>query len=186
MPRFARGKKSRAISQRSGFDFPYKRAIREPGTGLIIDSRESDGAYNRVDHPQNFPPRKKGEALGLRNASPDFVPWSGPLYLHFDVSSGNSVRTWSLGDDWCRIFELPKDNVVFLSTIYVDGSAYTADSAFKINARVNEALANEQTVSTNNTTYTGIQFLSFDLVDGLTVNLSNNGQTLYQENQDLV
>jgi hypothetical protein len=67
--RWAGGRKARAIDQRSGFEFPYKYLIREPGTKLLIDGRESDGRYNLVDHPQNFQPKDVSDTTALRNAT---------------------------------------------------------------------------------------------------------------------
>lgn len=37
----------------------------------MVHPRESDGAYNIVDHPQNFAPKKLQEAIAVRWAHPD-------------------------------------------------------------------------------------------------------------------
>ena len=70
MPSYSSGKNAIAICERSGLKFPYREMIKEPGTGLFIHKSESDGMYNRVDHPQNH---IKGAAdkQSLRNANPD-------------------------------------------------------------------------------------------------------------------
>lgn len=68
---FAKGKRALAICDRSGMAYPYREMIREPGTGLIVHWSESDGRYNAVDHPQNFPPRDLADAIALRWARPD-------------------------------------------------------------------------------------------------------------------
>lgn len=68
--RFARGKKARAICDRSGFEIAYKDSVIEPGTGIRVDKRWSDGMWNRVDHPQNFP-ADTSENIGLRDPRTD-------------------------------------------------------------------------------------------------------------------
>lgn len=77
--KYASGKKSFGICDRSGFKVPYKRLVKEPGTGLMVDKRWSDGRWNRVDHPQNFPP-DVGETIGLKNPRPDIID-PQPNYL---------------------------------------------------------------------------------------------------------
>ena len=70
--RYASGKKSFGVCDRTGFKVPYKKLVKEPGTGILVDRSWSDGIWNRVDHPQNFP-ADVGESIGLRNPRPDFV-----------------------------------------------------------------------------------------------------------------
>ena len=68
--KFAKGKKARAICDRSGFEYAYKEMVVEPGTGLLVHKSMSDGRWNRVDHPQNFP-ADVNETIGLRNPRTD-------------------------------------------------------------------------------------------------------------------
>jgi len=68
---YAKGTRALAICHRSGFAFPYREMVREPGTGYLVHWTESDGVWNVVDHPQNFPPRDLSDAIALRWASPD-------------------------------------------------------------------------------------------------------------------
>lgn len=68
--KYAQGKKARAICDRSGFEHAYRDMVVEPGTGLLVYKGWSDGRYNRVDHPQNFP-ADVGEAVGLENPRTD-------------------------------------------------------------------------------------------------------------------
>jgi hypothetical protein len=42
----------------------------EPGTGLLVHRSQTDGKWNIVDHPQNFP-ADVGEAIGLENPRTD-------------------------------------------------------------------------------------------------------------------
>lgn len=71
MARYSSGKgKTRFQSDRSGFTFPYLEGVIEPGTGLFVHKSENDGMWSLAKHPQNFPPKLKPEAIGLRNARP--------------------------------------------------------------------------------------------------------------------
>lgn len=68
--KFARGKRARAVCDRSGFEHALKDMVVEPGTGLLVYKRWSDGRWNRVHHPQNFS-ADTSEAVGLKNARTD-------------------------------------------------------------------------------------------------------------------
>lgn len=68
--RFAKGKKAFAICDRTGFKISYRDMVKEPGTGLFVDKSWSDGRWNRVDHPQNFP-ADVSENIGLKNPRTD-------------------------------------------------------------------------------------------------------------------
>ncbi len=67
---FATGKNAWAICQRSGLRFPYKEIVTEPGTGLRVHFSESDGAYNRVQHPQ-LHIKGVSDRIGLEKPYPD-------------------------------------------------------------------------------------------------------------------
>ncbi len=82
MPVFATGKNAIAICQRSGFKFPYKEIITEPGTGLRVHYSESDGMYNRVDHPQ-LHIKGVSDKIGLRKPFPDIDDSLGFLIDEF-------------------------------------------------------------------------------------------------------
>lgn len=74
MPKhYATGKSANAvfICDRSGKKYPRSKMVREPGTGLFVHWAESDGPYNAVDHPQNYPPKDITEAVAVRWARPD-------------------------------------------------------------------------------------------------------------------
>ena len=71
MARYASGGgKTRFESDRSGFTFPYREGVVEPGTGLFVHKSENDGMYSLAKHPQNFPPKLDPETIGLKNARP--------------------------------------------------------------------------------------------------------------------
>jgi hypothetical protein len=72
MSNFSSGKNAYAICQRSGLKYKYKDIIKEPGTGLLVYYEESDGKYNRVDHPQ-LHVRAKSDAMSLEFPSSETV-----------------------------------------------------------------------------------------------------------------
>lgn len=94
MPRtFATGKNAIAICQRSGMKFPYSEMIIEPGTGLFIHYSESDGMYNRVDHPQ-LHIKGVSDRIGLRQPHPDVQLPVTVDYL--TDNSGNYITALSM------------------------------------------------------------------------------------------
>ena len=58
---YARGKRSKAISDRSGMEFPYTEMIKE-WNGSLVDISEFE-----PKHPQLDPPYHKADAIALRN-----------------------------------------------------------------------------------------------------------------------
>lgn len=73
MAKWVKGKKARFVCDRSGFEYPYKEGVLEPGTGYFVHRSETDGMYNLKDHPHNYPPAKKIEGLALRHARPEVL-----------------------------------------------------------------------------------------------------------------
>ena len=67
MSNFATGKKSKAISDRSGMEFPYTEMRREWNGSFVHESEFEP------KHPQLEPKVQKGDAQGLQNARPDRV-----------------------------------------------------------------------------------------------------------------
>ena len=67
MSNFASGKKSKAISDRSGMQFPYEE-MRKEWNGSFVHFTEFE-----TKHPQLEPKVYKGDAQGLQNARPDRV-----------------------------------------------------------------------------------------------------------------
>ena len=62
---FARGKKSKAISDRSGMAFPYEEMVKE-WNGHLVHKSEYE-----AKHPQLELRSRSGDAQGLRDVSPD-------------------------------------------------------------------------------------------------------------------
>lgn len=82
MGNWSTGKNAIAICQRSGLRFPYKEMVFEPGTGLFVHYTESDGMYNRVDHPQ-LHIKGVSDKIALENPRPDINDALGFLIDEF-------------------------------------------------------------------------------------------------------
>ena len=65
MSNFATGKKSKAISDRSGMAFPYTEMLKE-WNGSFVHTSEFESK-----HPQIEPKAHKADAVGLQNARTD-------------------------------------------------------------------------------------------------------------------
>ena len=65
---YATGKRSKAISDRSGMEFPYKEMVRE-WNGSLVHISEFE-----PKHPQLDPPYHKADAIALVNPRPDVDP----------------------------------------------------------------------------------------------------------------
>jgi hypothetical protein len=76
MAKFASGKDSWAISDRSGFRYPYK-VMRREWNGLLVGPDEYE-----PKHPQLGPFRKVSDPQALENARPDRVE---PLDVYVGV-----------------------------------------------------------------------------------------------------
>lgn len=85
----ASGKHAIAISDRSGFKFPWKEMVKEPGTGYIVHRSESDGRWNLVDHPQNNIKNDRADNIALAWVR-DEVPSSSPFQAFSNAFDPNS------------------------------------------------------------------------------------------------
>ena len=81
--KFAQGKKAFAICDRTGFKHRMRDMVVEPGTGILVYKRWSDGEWNRVDHAQNFPADTR-EAIGLKNPRTDTYNPEMPYLIDLD------------------------------------------------------------------------------------------------------
>ena len=96
----AKGKKSRAVCQRSGFVVRYRNIVREPGTGYLVDRRMSDGKWNSVTNPRNFPPKHNpAEGRSLRNAAPFEPDGSIFAFNFFGVDVNGTMYRLKLNDE---------------------------------------------------------------------------------------
>ena len=89
MSNFATGKKSKAISDRSGMTFPYKE-MRKEWNGLFVHTSEYE-----AKHPQLEPKTQKGDKQGLQNARPDRQenPVANMLGLNSFATAGQGTNT---------------------------------------------------------------------------------------------
>ena len=87
---FARGKYAKAISDRSGMEFPYSEMVRE-WNGMLVHRSEYEAR-----HPQDEAKHYSVEGHGLRNARPDRTEPATPNLLPpnpFSLTSGSSNVT---------------------------------------------------------------------------------------------
>jgi hypothetical protein len=96
---FARGKKSLAISDRSGMQFPYLEMVKE-WNGSIVHTTEYE-----AKHPQLDPPYHPADPQGLKRPRADVRPGGGVL-VQLDlyywpgqfVTTSNSMQPGISGD----------------------------------------------------------------------------------------
>ena len=115
MPNFATGKKSKAISDRSGMAFPYNEMVKE-WNGSFVHISEFE-----AKHPQIEPNAHKADAQGLQNARPDRTETAAPNLLKTD-----SFKTGSASSSTITVTEeshgrSTSDTVRFYDAIGFDG-----------------------------------------------------------------
>jgi len=99
MSRRRKGRQARFICDRTGREFPYSEAVKEPGTGYVVAKRYSDGMYNLVDHPQNKPAKFRRESVPLPLMRPDInqadeaslLSYSSTLTDYISDEHGNNI-----------------------------------------------------------------------------------------------
>ena len=79
MAKYATGKYARAISDRSGMEFPYKEMVRE-WNGAFVHVSEFE-----PKQPQLEPKPMNGDAISLRNVRPDRIENAVPYLLPTDA-----------------------------------------------------------------------------------------------------
>ena len=79
MAKYATGKYARAISDRSGMEFPYKEMVRE-WNGSFVHVSEFE-----PKQPQLEPKPMNGDAISLRNVRPDRIENAVPYLLPTDA-----------------------------------------------------------------------------------------------------
>jgi len=88
MAKYATGKYARAISDRSGMEFPYKEMVRE-WNGAFVHVSEFE-----PKQPQLEPKPMNGDAISLRNVRPDRTETAVPNILPsnaFTITNGSST-----------------------------------------------------------------------------------------------
>ena len=86
MAKFATGKYAKAISDRSGLEFPYKEMVRE-WNGSLVHVSEFE-----PKQPQLEPKPMNGDSISLRNVRPDRIENAVPYLLPTDA-----FETYSAG-----------------------------------------------------------------------------------------
>jgi len=115
MSSFASGKKSKAISDRSGMAFPYNEMVKE-WNGSFVHTSEFESK-----HPQIEPKAHKADAQGLQNARPDRTETAAPNLL-----KTNSFKTGTAGTNAITVTEethgrSSSDTVRFYDAVGFDG-----------------------------------------------------------------
>lgn len=95
---FARGKVAIAIDDRSGFKRMYKDMVFEPGTNVFLHKEESDREFSLVSHPQNYPPERIIEHMGLKHAYSDTVFAGANGYLLEETGGSDFILLENGGD----------------------------------------------------------------------------------------
>ena len=119
MPNFASGRKSKAISDRSGMAFPYTEMVKE-WNGSFVHKSEFESK-----HPQIEPNIHRADAQGLANARPDRVETAAPNLLKSD-----SFKTGSASSSTITVTEeshgrSTSDTVRFYGSLSFDGITNT-------------------------------------------------------------
>ena len=90
MARYATGKYAKAISDRSGMEFPYKEMVRE-WNGSFVHVSEFE-----PKQPQLEPKPMNGDSISLRNVRPDRIETAVPRILPlnpFTTTNGSTTIT---------------------------------------------------------------------------------------------
>jgi len=119
MPNFATGRKSKAISDRSGMAFPYNEMVKE-WNGSFVHISEFE-----AKHPQIEPNAHKADAQGLQDARPDRTETAAPNLLKTD-----SFKTGSASSSTITVTEeshgrSTSDTVRFYDVLSFDGITNT-------------------------------------------------------------
>ena len=95
MSKYATGKNSKAISDRSGMEFPYKEMVRE-WNGSFVHYTEFE-----PKQPQLEPKPMGGDGVALLNVRPDRTEFPTPDFLPnnpFSITNGTKIMTVSFPD----------------------------------------------------------------------------------------
>ena len=119
MSNYASGRKSKAISDRSGMAFPYTEMVKE-WNGSFVHKSEFESK-----HPQIEPNIHRADAQGLVNARPDRVETAAPNLLKSD-----SFKTGSASSSTITVTEeshgrSTSDTVRFYAATSFDGITAT-------------------------------------------------------------
>ena len=91
MPKYATGKHAKAISDRSGLEFPYREMVRE-WNGSFVHVSEFE-----PKQPQLEPRPSSADAISLRNVRPARIETAVPKILPLNPFTTTNKSTFSLG-----------------------------------------------------------------------------------------
>ena len=119
MANFAAGKKSKAISDRSGMAFPYQEMIKE-WNGSLVHKSEFEGKHPQIERRDH-----KADSIALADAKPDRIENATPNLL-----KTNSFKTGTAGTSAITVTEAghgrsTSDTVRFYSAQSFDGITAT-------------------------------------------------------------
>ena len=122
MSNFASGKKSKAISDRSGMAFPYNQMIKEWNGSLVHTSEFEE------KHPQLEPSVHKADAQSLQNARPDRTEGAVPNLL-----KTNPFKTGSASSSTITVTEVSHDRTSDDTVRFRDAVSFDGITADNIN-----------------------------------------------------
>ena len=122
MSNFASGKKSKAISDRSGVAFPYNEMIKE-WNGSFVHRSEFE-----AKHPQIEPNVHKADAQSLQNARPDRTEGAVPNLL-----KTNPFKTGSASSSTITVTEVSHDRTSDDTVRFRDAVSFDGITADNIN-----------------------------------------------------
>ena len=122
MSNFASGKKSKAISDRSGVAFPYNEMIKE-WNGSFVHRSEFE-----AKHPQIEPNVHKADAQSLQNARPDRTEGAVPNLL-----KTNPFKTGSASSSTITVTEVSHDRTSGDTVRFRDAVSFDGITADNIN-----------------------------------------------------
>ena len=115
MSSFARGKRSQAISDRSGMAFPYNEMVKE-WNGMFVHKSEYEAKHPQLETRHHIP-----DGVALKNARPDRTESSVPNLLNT-----NPFKTGTAGTSAITVTEInhgrsSSDTVRFRDAVSFDG-----------------------------------------------------------------
>jgi hypothetical protein len=125
MARFAKGKKSQAISDRSGFKVPYTQ-LKTTWDNLRVEPEEWE-----VKHPRLTPPKNIVDPTALLNPRPDNDPEEVTIFLNYNWLNTNTTSMQATDHDKPNL-PVGKGSVGFVTfeTSNTSLSGIEASSAF--------------------------------------------------------
>jgi hypothetical protein len=150
MAKYATGKYARAISDRSGMEFPYKEMVRE-WNGAFVHVSEFE-----PKQPQLEPKPMNGDSISLRNVRPDRTETAVPNILPlnaFTTTSGSATISVNEPDHG----RSTSDRVRFRDATVVGGVAAATinDAAGYVITKINDDNYTFATGTTSSITETG-------------------------------